>query len=319
MAHNLNSMMYTGDKPWHGLGTKVESAQTSADAIISAGLNWQVLQSPVQYINGTQLITNSKHRVNYRSDNGAMLGIVGDGYNVLQNSQAFSFFDAIVGVKEAMYHTAGALGAGERIWLLAKLPGYIRTVGDDVTEKYLLLSTSHDGSSSVHVMFTPIRVVCQNTLNVAIGSASNRVKVRHTLNMGARIGDIQKDLGIINQRFTIFEDATKQLAMKQVTREALQGFIKTSGLVPKETEQTEGMSTRASNIMEEVSRLFEYGKGSDLEGSKGTLWGAFNAVVEYVDHQRGGEDLGKRTNSLLYGSGSLIKQQAFKNALELAK
>lgn len=318
MAHNINSMMFYGEKPWHKLGNEVKEAQTSEQAIVAAGLNWNVKQSPVEFMSNGFIKKDPTHMVNYREDTGDMLGIVGDGYKILQNKQAFSFFDAIVGVKESMYHTAGALGKGERIWMLAKLPGYIRTVGDDITEKFLLLSSSHDGSQAVTVMFTPIRVVCQNTLNIAVGAKSNRVSVRHTLNMGLRVGEIQKELGIINQRFTMFEQATQQLAMKQVTSEVLAKFVKDSGLIPKETDEKE-QSTRAYNIMEEVSRMFEYGKGADLPGAKGTAWGAFNAVVEYVDHKRGGDNLNKRANSLLFGSGSLIKQKAWDNALALTR
>jgi len=316
--HNINSMMYYGQKPWHKLGTEVMEAATSEQAIIASGLNWQVKQSPVEFMANGYSRKDSSHMVNYRSDNGESLGIVGDGYKVLQNKEAFSFFDAIVGVKEAIYHTAGALGKGERIWLLAKLPGYIRTVGDDVTEKFLLLSSSHDGSQAVTVMFTPIRVVCSNTLNVALGAKSNRVSVRHTLNMGLRVNEIQNELGIINQRFSLFEDATRKLAMTQITSEVLKKFVIDSGLVPTDADSKDG-STRAQNIMEEVSRLFEYGKGADLAGAHGTAWGAFNAVVEYVDHKRGGDNLNKRASSLLFGSGALIKQKAWNNALVLAK
>jgi phage/plasmid-like protein (TIGR03299 family) len=306
--------MYYGEQPWHKLGKNVDHVQTSTEAIVSAGLDWKVNQSVVEYMANGISTKDKKHMVNYRSDNNQALGIVGDGYQVLQNKDSFRFFDAIVGIKEAIYHTAGALGNGERIWLLAKLPGYIRTMGDDVTEKFLLLSNSHDGSSAVQVMFTPIRVVCQNTLNVALGAKTNKVSVRHTLNMGLRVTEIQKELGIVNQRFQMFEEASQKLAVTQVTSEVLKKFVFDSGLVPKESE-----STRAENIMDEVSRLFEYGKGADLKGAKGTAWGAFNAVVEYVDHKRGGDNLAKRSNSLLYGSGSIIKQKAFNNALALVK
>ena len=234
---------------------------------------------------------------------------------MLQNKDAFSFFDAVVSVKEAMYETAGALGIGERIWLLAKLPGYIKTVGEDITEKYLLLTNTHDGSGSVQVMLTPIRVVCQNTLNVGISAGSHKSKIRHTFNMGMKVEEVRKTLGLINQQFSIFEAATQKLATVQLTNEALEAYIKKSGLIPSGDE----MSTRAKNIMEEVSNLFVNGKGAELPGAKGTLWGGFNAVVEYVDHSRGGENLEKRASSLLFGSGANIKQKAFDEALLLAK
>lgn len=314
MSANINTMFYQGATPWHGLGTKVENNLTSADAIKAAGLDWEVKRSIVEFSTHEGMKQDPEHVVNYRADTGESLGVVGDGYRILQNKEAFSFFDAIVGVKEAIYHTAGALGNGERVWLLAKLPGYIRTVGDDVTEKFLLLSNSHNGSSAVNIMFTPIRVVCQNTLNVALKGTSTKVSVRHTLNMAMGIDAIRQELGIVNERFRMFEEASQKLAVTQLTSEAFASYVKSTGVVPAELE-----STRAKNIMLEVSRLFEYGKGADLKGAHGTAWGAFNAIVEYVDHVRGGDNLKTRASSLLYGSGANVKQVAFTEALALVK
>ncbi len=313
MSANINSMFYQGVKPWHNLGTQVKENLTSADAIKAAGLDWEVKRATVEYATNDGMKQDPNNVVNYRADTGESLGVVGDGYRILQNKEAFSFFDAIVGVKEAMYHTAGALGKGERVWLLAKLPGYIRTVGDDVTEKFLLLSNSHNGSSAVNIMFTPIRVVCQNTLNVAL-KGGNKVSVRHTLNMAMGIDAIRQELGIVNERFRMFEEASQKLAVTELTSEAFKNYVKSTGIVPVELE-----STRAKNIMLEVSRLFEYGKGADMKGAKGTAWGAFNAVVEYVDHVRGGDNLKTRATSLLYGSGANVKQTAFTEALALVK
>lgn len=315
--HNINSMMYFGAEPWHKLGKKVDHLQTSAEAIKAAGLDYTVEKQPV-YVNRVdqgafEAIPGSFATV--RTDTKDVLGVVGSKYTVLQNKDAFSFFDAVVGVKEAMYETAGALGLGEKIWLLAKLPGYIRTMGDDITDKYLLLSNTHDGSGSVQVMFTPIRVVCQNTLNVATSAGINKQKIRHTFSLGTKVEEVRKNLGIINQQFTIFEEATKRLAMVQVTNEAIASFVKDAGLIPSEKDH----STRAQNIIDEVSRLFETGKGADLPGAKGTAWGLFNAVVEYVDYKRGGDNQEKRAESLLFGSGAIVKQKAFDAALILAK
>lgn len=312
MSHNINSMFYHGEEPWHKLGKKVDHLLTSAEAIEAAGLNYTVDKQPVFLADGTEI---KDQYATVRTDTKQPLGIVGSKYTVLQNKDAFSFFDAVVSVKEAMYETAGALGLGERIWLLAKLPGYIKTVGEDITEKYLLLTNTHDGSGSVQVMLTPIRVVCQNTLNIGMSRGSNKSKIRHTFNMGMKVEEVRKTLGLINQQFTILEEATQKLAMVDLTNEALESYIKKTGLIPNGEE----MSTRAKNIMDEVSALFVNGKGADLPGAKGTAWGAFNAIVEYVDYKRGGEDMEKRTNSLLFGSGANIKQKAFDEALLLVK
>lgn len=311
--HNINSMFYHGEEPWHGLGKKVDHLLTSAEAIDAAGLNYQVQKMPIFLKDGTEI---KDQYATVRMDNNAPLGVVGSKYTVLQNKDAFSFFDAVVSVKEAMYETAGALGVGERIWLLAKLPGYIKTVGDDITEKYLLLTNTHDGSGSVQVMLTPIRVVCQNTLNVGIQAGSHKSKIRHTFNMGMKVEEVRKTLGLIQQQFTIFEQATQKLAAVQLTTEAAEAYFKKSLAI---VEQEDNRSTRAQNILEEVSNLFVNGKGATLPGAKDTAWGAFNAIVEYVDHSRGGENLEKRAQSLLFGSGANIKQKAFDEALALAQ
>ncbi len=316
MAHNLNSMMYVGkDKPWHGLGKQLDKVATSAEAIVAAGMDWKVAKTPVLFNKTGGVITEMADQfVVVRADTQEALGVVGKQYQPLQNRDAFSFFDAIVGVKEAMYHTAGALGKGERVWILAKLPGYIRVKGDDVSEKFLLLVNTHDGTSSVSMMFTPIRVVCQNTLNVAVGGARLQARVRHTTNIGLNVDAVREQLGIINAKFSLFEEASQKLATVQLTKDAWIGYLKTLKLAAASKEDA---TTRMKNITEDVSRLFETGKGADMISAKGTAWGAFNAVAEYVDHVRGSDELEKRANSLLFGSGATLKQNAWDEALKL--
>jgi len=305
--------MYTGDKPWHGLGKKLEKVATSAEAIVAAGLDWKVSKEPIFLKNTTDPIEG--HFATTRMDDYTALGIVGNQYKVLQNKEAFSFFDAVVGVKEAMYHTAGALGYGERVWILAKLPGYIRVGGDDVSEKFLLLVNTHDGTTAARMMFTPIRVVCQNTLNVALGGTEAKASIRHTTNMGTKIEDVRKTLQIVNARFTMFEEAAQKLSVVQLTGDAFKSYLTGLKLASDEKDAT----TRMKNITEEVSRLFESGKGADMKTAKGTAWGAFNAVVEYVDYVRGSDKVESRAKSLLFGSGADLKQRAWDSALALVK
>lgn len=312
MSHNINTMMYYGAKPWHKLGKEVKEVQTSEQAIIAAGLNWGVSKVPLVRADNSSPVDSF---ATVREDTKDTLGIVGGVYEPLQNKSAFSFFDAIVGEKAAMYHTAGSLGKGESVWMLAKLPGYIRVIGDDVSEKYLLLTNRHDGRGAVQVMFTPIRVVCQNTLNVALSGIEKRFKAKHTGNLGNKIRDVRDYLGIIEAKSSIFEETARRMAMVQVTNDAWKNYVKASGLLPADIPG-EKPSSRAYNIMEDVSRLFEHGKGQDMPGANKTAWGAFNAVVEYVDYQRSTKE-GKRAESLLFGSGANIKQKAWDNALAL--
>jgi phage/plasmid-like protein (TIGR03299 family) len=248
--------------------------------------------------------------------------VVGKVYQPLQNKDAFSFFDAVVGIKEAMYHTAGALGKGECVWILAKLPGVVRVVGDDITEKYLLLTNRHDGWGSVTVMFTPIRVVCNNTLNVALGGKQTRATLRHTQTIGMRVEEVRQQLGIIHVEFSIFEQAARRLAEVNLTRDSFKGYLKNVGLAPKENDKP---TPKAREIMEEISRLFEEGKGAKLPGARGTAWGAFNAIAEYADYfrptkeKKGDEAIHARAKSILFGSGATLKQKAWDQALALAK
>ena len=180
MAHNLNeangktSMMYVNEVPWHKLGTKLENPATAAEAIQAAGLDFNVVKKTLTTTAPDLPVVG--HYATVRTDNLQVLGVVGSRYEPIQNRDAFTTFDELVGEGEAIYHTAGVLGKGERIWILAKLPDYIRVNGDDLVEKFLLLTNSHDGSGPVRVKLTPIRVVCENTLTVALDGREQEVR-----------------------------------------------------------------------------------------------------------------------------------------------
>lgn len=316
MSANINSMMYVGEKPWHSLGTKLENAATAEEAILAAGLNWKVEKEQV-YLKDGRPVRDCFATI--RQDNKSILGTVGSVYRPLQNKEAFSFFDAVVGEKLAIYHTAGALGDGEKVWILAKLPGTIQVTGDDITEKYLLLSNSHDGTSAINVLWTPVRVVCQNTLNIALFQAGKKKSsIRHTSLMGTRIDQVRESLGIVHNFYAQFEETAKLLASKQCNTEGWRKMLKEIGIIPHDELH---MKTRAENIIEEVSALFEGGqKGGNMPGVKGTAWGAFNAVAEYADFHRstkGADKIQARAASLLFGSSKDLKQKAWDSAVSM--
>jgi phage/plasmid-like protein (TIGR03299 family) len=217
MAHNINYNEQRGqhaffsvkEKAWHGLGQIVTDYPTSAEALEYAGLNYRVEKRKLFTLdNGNRLHNADSANANLevpnyfatiRTDTEDVLGVVGKDYEIVQNTDAFSFFDAIVGGDGIQYETAGALGKGERIFITATLPGYIKVANDDLIKKYLFLTTSHNGFGPITAAFTPVRIVCNNTLNAALKNCSNTVKIRHTANAKERLDEAHKVLGISNQ------------------------------------------------------------------------------------------------------------------------
>ena len=219
MAHNINfneqtgkhSFFSTKEKAWHGLGQIVEEYPTSAEALKFAGLDYPVEKRKLFTYDNKNHLANEELEIKIpeievpdfyatiRTDTETVLGVVGKDYEVIQNIDAFSFFDAIVGGDGIFYETAGALGKGERIFITAKLPDYIKVGNDDLIEQYLFLTTSHDGSGSITAAFTPVRIVCNNTLNAALCKKSNAIKIRHTANAKERLKEAHKLMGITNQ------------------------------------------------------------------------------------------------------------------------
>ena len=318
MVANINKMMYVGEKPWHGLGTRLDNVATSAEAIVASGLGWEVKKEQIFFKRDNLFLPFEREFATVRTDKNIPLGIVGEGYSVLQNKDAFKFFDAVVGEKLAMYHTAGSLGKGERTWILAKLPNTMRIAKEDNVDKFLLLSNSHDGFSAVQMMFTPIRVVCQNTLNLAINTAgeSGKVYLRHTINLGLRIDEAREALGLMNRQFQIFEELSKKLVKIQMNQKDFSNYLTKIGIISRDDDGK--MSTRTKNNFDTLVGLYEHGKGNDMVSVKGTAWAGMNAVVEYVDYVRAGSEE-NRAKSVLYGSGAALKQKAWDEALVLVK
>jgi phage/plasmid-like protein (TIGR03299 family) len=213
-------------------------------------------------------------------DNGAVLGIVGKDYQIVQNRDAFKFFDSIVGGDGIMYETAGALGKGEKIFITAKLPGYIKVGNNDLIEKYLFLTTSHDGSGSITAAFTPVRIVCANTLNAAMKNMTNVVKIRHTSNATERLRTAHKVMGIAS-RFSdevgcVFNDWAK----KSITDPQLRKLIEIAMAPNKEVlgnlkdGKVNALSTQFINIVEHV---YEYALSNPIQQlptTMGTVFGA---------------------------------------------
>jgi len=333
MAHNINFNEKTGqhsffsvkEKAWHGLGQIVEGYPTSSEALQLAGLDFNVIKLPNVHRlqDGTEIVSANSF-FTYRTDTGDILGDkLGSDYNIVQNGNAFSFFDAIVGGDGMQYETAGALGKGERIFITAKLPGYIKVGNDDFIEKYLFLTTSHDGSGSITAAFTPVRIVCQNTLNAALSNCSNTIKIRHTASAEDRLKEAHKVMGISNKLASELDGIFNQWAKVRITDKEIMALIKQAMCPSKEVFKSlkngEEMSTVLKNICENA---FMYAMGSptqQTETTKGTLFGAYNAITGYFQNVKEFKDDEAKVQSVIFGTGLLRTQAAFDLCTDYAK
>ena len=328
MAHDLliqdgqAKMMYYGEAPWHGLGKKLNKPATASEAIRAAGLDWEVVKSPLAYIPRNGAVTHIAGRFalvpgeGWQGEGQPVLGIVGSQYEPLQNRDAFAFFDHIVGKGAAVYHTAGALGDGERVWILAKLPDDIRVVGDDITNKYLLLCNSHDGNSAVQIKFTPIRVVCQNTLSMALQNGRT-LRVTHTRDMHQRLKQAEKLLGIIRRKYDAIGEAFVAMTKVQLDSAQLHTYLHAVFPDPVEKDNEKGWAT-ATRDRTLAELFFVEGRGNKLPGVRGTVWAAYNGIVEYVDYRSIHTSDDRRLNSVLFGGGASTKIRAYREGVRLA-
>ena len=320
MSHNLliqngkASMFYINEVPWHGLGTQLNEPATAKEAIEAAQLNWKVVKLPlfagskrIPVIDRFAVVRKSGDQIQ-RTD--PVLGVVSNEYTPLQNHQAFEFFDPIVGQNAAIYHTAGALGNGERVWILAKLPGHIRVAGDDITEKYLLLSNSHDGKSSVTVKFTPVRVVCQNTLTLALDGSGHRVS--HHSDIHEKLKQAREMLGLINEKYDDLEQTFQAMSRVKLDSNRLSEYL--SAVYPDVKEPDKQLLVQRDRDWSEY--FFDSGKGNRLPGVSGSLWAGFNGVTEWIDHRKTRQNSNQRLSSTWFGESFRIKSRAYSVALD---
>lgn len=318
MAHNLEirngkaSFAYSGATPWHRLGQPLPECFDAATALREARLDFTVEKTPVAFADTRKTIPGQF--AIRRTDNGAPLGIVGNYYQPCQNSDAFAFFDGVFGADKARYECAGVLGEGERVWLLAKLPGDFRIVGDDVVGKYLLLTNNHDGSESVRARFTPIRVVCQNTLNAALRENNGQqISVQHMGDVKAKLALAGKLLSAAGVYFKDSEETFRAFAKFKAGDTTRRDYF--ARAITNDVAATyDELATTTRKSVDKCEELHATGRGADLKGVRGTLWGAYNALTEWVDHVKTQDD------GLFYmaaGRGARIKSRGFAMAKEL--
>ena len=328
MSHNLNiaggkaRMMYAGEPPWHGLGTRLENPATSAEAIVAAGLDWAVRMVPLFAIEGTGVVPAPSHFAVVPDDRWGqpdcpVFGVVGKDYMPLQNREAFEFFDSIVGQGRAMYHTAGALGQGEHVWILAKLPGQMEVTPSDFLDKYILLSTGHDGRTAFRMLLTPVRVVCQNTLIMAFEAGKEIARAHHVPGMGRQLQFTRAALQALLSGFTSLEAAFRTMAARKLNAMEVQQYV--TRVFPAPVGMPEDKIPRwITEDRANCVHLYRYGIGNDNPAVKETLWAAYNGITEYVDHWRTRGNTAHMYN-VCFGRGQQIKAAALSHAMQIAE
>lgn len=343
-AREAGAAYYAGEPAWHGLGTVTKEAKTSREVIHLAGMDWEVEKVP-HYFNwevsgmdgeGNPYTEMEKREVpnsflTVRNDTGAVLGVgVTDKYTVVNNRDAFDFMDALVAGDagaDVRYESAGSLKDGRLIWVLARV-GEAKFVCDgDPQIPYVLLSTTHDGTGSVRIQGTPVRVVCWNTLTLAQRKGKrheiSHYSIRHVGDLQERVEEARKAIGLAIEGFDQYVETGSRLAEVPVNESdsaKVSAFMK--AVFPKQLEK-EDPSTRIQNIVERIMRNWhEDPRQTEIAGAKGTAWGLLNATTQYFDHDRTtktGEDDDKRNENLAYGSWFGEPAKAKARAFEAAE
>lgn len=325
MAANIDTMAYNkvNGVPWHGVGVAVDGLMTADEAIVKGQLGWGVGRDPI-YVRDpadpTRTMEVEGVKAIRRLDNGRVLSVMSNGYRPVPNQGKFDFMDAVVGDGLARYETVMSLDGGKKVALLAKLPGEIRIEGtDDVTNKYLLLADSFDGSIAYTGGWTTVRVVCQNTLNAALsGMKASCFKLRHTVNVMDKVEEAKRVLGFVSKQMEVFNQEANRLAKtrfseKQMVQLAAQLFPSKEG---------EEVSARSLTARTKLQELFAASPGSNF--APGTAWQALQAVTDFADHYRSTRKTGgkseqeARASSALFGSGVQFKQEAVQAIYQLA-
>lgn len=332
MSHNLmtrngkTAMFCVGnrDAAWHKLGQRTPDAVTWAEAIKLADLDWTVVKKQLYFRNALGSVTEAQgHMATTRSDDGAFLGIVGDGYQLIQNAEAFTFCDDLLAQADgAKYESAGALGNGEQIWVMARIPEADFIIdGGDEHKAYLLVATSHDGSMSYTAKLVDTRVVCQNTLTVALGERGSAFRVKHTASAKQRMDNALQQLSEVKSTAISLKNKMLRLAETKLTRESTKAIL--DRLFPPPADP-KANNTRRENTVTEVLNLYAHNDANAYPSVKGTAYNLLNAVTEFTDHVRTARGNGSepekmqvaRSESALFGSGSALKTQALEIIIE---
>ena len=321
MAHQVQTMAFTGETPWHQLGNQLPAKQPIEVWAKQAGMDWNICETPVRYMTEQvgslgSIMSFDDQKVLYRSDSKAALSVVSSRYQVVQPKAVLEFYRDLTEISGFELETAGVLKEGKKFWALAKTGKEATLKGNDLVKGYILLATSCDGTLATTATPTTVRVVCNNTLAIALNGASSAIKVPHSTSFDAQA--VKKQLGIAVSQWDSFMYRMKTLSERKVkSHEAMNYFLKV--LCQTDSHSDPSMGLMNERALKKVQALYEgQGHGADLASASGTAWGLLNAVTEFVDHERKARSQDYRLDSAWFGQGASLKQRALDHALQLA-
>lgn len=272
MSANFESGFSVREVPWHGLGTIVQEAPTSADALRLAELDWNVIQKPV-FTDGIEI---PNYKANVRDKDNSVLGIVTDRYKIVQNADAFAFTDSLLD-EEVKYETAGSLRNGRTIWLLARMPQ--TKILDDEVDPFICFTNSHDGTGAIKVCMTPVRVVCNNTLNLALNTAKRMWSAKHTTNISSRLNEARHTLRLANDYMSGLGETAEKLAYSKIDTDEIMNIL--NEIFPVEEEASDRQKNTVQKVKDEIMYCYLQ---PDIAKFLGTKYGFINAVADWCDH-----------------------------------
>lgn len=318
MAHLIENMAYVGAAPWHQLGNQLPPKQPIEVWAQRAGMDWDIREAPVQYAAdgaGDEELTFPEQKVLFRSDTKRPLSVVSNRYQVVQPRDVLEFYRDLTEISGYELETAGVLKEGKKFWALARIGKEAALKGGDLVKGYLLLATSCDGTLATTATPTTVRVVCNNTLTIALDGATSAVKVGHRTAFDADA--VKKRLGVAVSSWDGFMYRMKTLAERKVKPLESTNFFRRV-LGANLALSAPGQVAIQERALKRVQALYEgQGHGAELSSAKGTAWGLLNAVTEYVDHERRARTQEYRLDSAWFGHGATVKQRALEQALEL--
>ncbi|WP_449126242.1 DUF932 domain-containing protein [Pseudomonas viridiflava] len=321
MAHLVEKMAYVGTTPWHGLGSRLSPKQPLEVWQHEAGMDWKIQDSPVHFKSENIGALGSNHsfpeqKVLYRSDTKSPLSVVSNRYQVVQPREVLEFYRDLTEVSGYELETAGVLKGGRKFWALARTGQSTALKGNDQINGYLLLATSCDGTLATTATPTTVRVVCNNTLTIALDGTARAIKVPHNTRSDPQA--VKKQLGIAVSQWDDFMHRMRMLSERKVQWHEALGFFM-SVLCDASPNSPLPAVLPNERALRKVQSLYEgQGRGATLVSAQGTAWGLLNAVTEYVDHERRARSTEYRMDSAWFGQGAALKQRALQAALQLA-